>query len=128
MLLGGKTVFPITLGNGPPMGATFPDNGLKGWTEVARAGVKMLRIYPKWTAANAASTINDVKAQMAALSRFGLRYWVGLFDAANDLSKQALLQQIVDGLKDSPGLGAWKGCDEPLWGGKDPKGIAAAYE
>jgi hypothetical protein len=128
MLLGGKTVFPITLGNGPPMGATFPDNGLKGWTEVARAGVKMLRIYPKWSTANAASLINDIKSQMGAASRFGLRYWVGLFDAANDLSKQALLQQIVDGLKGSPGLGAWKGCDEPLWGGKDPKGIAAAYE
>ena len=116
MQLGGKTVFPITLGNGPPLDGTCPDNGLKGWTEVARAGVKMLRIYPKWSAANAAAQITDVKGQLIAASRFGLRLWVGLYDVANDLSKQALLAQIVDGLKDHPGLGAWKGCDEPLLG------------
>ena len=103
MMLGGKTVFPITLGNGPPLEGTCPDNGLRGWTEVARAGVKMLRIYPKWSAANAAAQIADVKDQLVAASRFGLRLWVGLFDVANDLSKQALLQQIVDGLKDQIG-------------------------
>ena len=58
MLLGGKTVFPITLGNGPPLEGKDPAcSGLKGWTEVARAGVKMLRIYPKWNAANAAPQI-----------------------------------------------------------------------
>jgi hypothetical protein len=51
MLLGGKTVFPITLGNGPPLTGKDPVTGLNGWTEVARAGVKMLRIYPKWDAA-----------------------------------------------------------------------------
>jgi hypothetical protein len=47
---------------------------------------------------------------------------------ANDLSRQALLGQIVDALKDSPGLGAWKGADEPLWGRLDAKGVAAAYD
>jgi len=128
MLLGGKTVFPITLGNGPPLDGTCPDNGLKGCTEVSRAGVQMLRIYPKWSAANVAAQIKDVRDQLTAASRFGLRLWVGLFNAANDLSKQALLGQIVDGLKDHPGLGAWKGCDEPLWGNVDAQGVAAAYE
>jgi hypothetical protein len=128
MLLGGKTVFPITLGNGPPLGGNEPVSGLKGWTEVARAGVKMLRVYPKWSAANVATQIQDVKEQLAAASRYGLRLWVGLYDVANDLSKQASLQQIVDGLKDSPGLGAWKGADEPLWGRVDAQGVAAAYD
>ena len=37
MLLGGKTVFPITLGNGPPLEGNDPVSGLKAWTEVARA-------------------------------------------------------------------------------------------
>jgi hypothetical protein len=128
MLLGGKTVFPITLGNGPPPEGTDPDTGLKGWTSVARAGVKMLRIYPKWTAANAAAQIQAVKDQLSTASRFGLRLWVGLFDVANDLSRQALLAQIVDGLKDSPGLGAWKGSDEPLWGRVAAGGLADAYD
>jgi hypothetical protein len=89
MLLGGKTVFPITLGNGPPVDKNDPASGLRGWTEVARTGVKMLRVYPKWSAANAAAQIQAVKEQLAAAGRFGLRLWVGLYDVANDLSKQA---------------------------------------
>jgi hypothetical protein len=39
MLLGGKTVFPITLGNGPPLTGHDPVNGGNGWGEVAAAGV-----------------------------------------------------------------------------------------
>ena len=128
MQLGGKTVFPITLGNGPPFDGTCPDNDLKGCTEVARAGVKMLRIYPKWTAVNVAAQIADVRVQLTAASRFGLGLWVGLYNVANDLSKQALLAQIVDGLKDHPGLAAWKGCDEPLWGSIGAQGVSDAYE
>jgi hypothetical protein len=128
MLLGGKSVFPITLGNGPPVTGKDPQSGLNGWTEVARAGVKMLRVYPKWDAANAAEQIQTVKELMIAAASRGLRLWVGLYNVANDLSRQALLGQIVDGLKDSPGLGAWKGADEPLWGNLDSTGLAAAYE
>jgi hypothetical protein len=128
MLLGGKTVFPITLGNGPPLTGADPVSGLNGWTEVARAGVKMFRVYPKWDAANAAEQIQTVKEQLVAAASRGLRLWIGLYNVANDLSKQALLQQIVDALKDSPGLGAWKGADEPLWGNVDAKGLAATYD
>src|SRR6266542_1801166 len=127
MLLGGKTVFPITLAGGPPL-AKDPATALAGWTEVAQAGVKMLRVYPKWNAANAAQLIQDTKDQLDAAEKCGLQLWVGLFDVANDISKQPLLEQIVDGLKDHPGLGAWKGADEPLWGGLDANGLAAAYD
>src|SRR5439155_16520114 len=128
MLLGGKTVFPITLGNGPPLAGKDPVTGSNGWAEVVAAGVKMLRVYPKWDNASAAQQIQDVQAELLAAANRGLRLWVGLYNVANDLSKQALLEQIVDGLKDSPGLGAWKGADEPLWGRLDPQGLAAAYD
>jgi hypothetical protein len=128
MLLGGKTVFPITLGNGPPLTGKDPQTGLPGWAEVAAAGVKMLRVYPKWDAADATQQIQTVKEEMVAAASYGLRLWVGLYDVANDLSKQALLEQIIDGLKDQPGLGAWKGADEPLHGNLAPPGLAAAYD
>jgi hypothetical protein len=128
MLLSGKAVFPITLGNGPPLTGKDPDSGMNGWAEVAAAGVKMLRVYPKWNAANAAQQIQTVREEMVAAASYGLRLWVGLYDVANDLSKRALLGQIVDGLKDAPGLGAWKGADEPLHGNVAPPGLAAAYE
>jgi hypothetical protein len=129
MLLGGKTVFPITLSGGPPLGKPDPVSGLDGWTEVARAGVHMLRVYPRWTAATAAQQIQGLtQHELPAAAAHGLWLWVGLFDVADDLTRQALLGEIVDGLKDSPGLGAWKGADEPLWGGRDSGKLAAAYE
>src|SRR6476620_1670283 len=103
MLLGGKTVFPITLGNGPPLTGKDPASGLNGWAEVAAAGVKMLRVYPKWDAASVAQQLQDVNAQLIAAANRGLRLWVGLYDVGNNLAKQALLTQIVDGLKASPG-------------------------
>jgi hypothetical protein len=129
MLLGGKTVFPITLSSGPPLGKTDPVSGLDGWTEIARTGVHMLRVYPRWNAANAAQRIQGlVQQELPAAAAHGLWLWLGLFDVANDLTKQSLLEQIVDGLKDSPGLGAWKGADEPLWGCLEADKLAAAYE
>jgi hypothetical protein len=128
MLLGGKTVFPITLGNGPPLTGRDPVTGLNGWAEVASAGVTMLRVYPAWDAADAAQQVQSVRAELIAAASHGLRLWVGLYNVANDLKRQVLLEQIVDGLKDSPGLGAWKGADEPLHGNVAPSGLVAAYE
>jgi hypothetical protein len=128
VLLGGKTVFPITLGNGPPLTGKDPVTGLNGWAEVAGAGVKMLRVYPKWDAATAAQQIQALKEEMIAAASHGLRLWVGLYNVANDLAKQTLLEQIVDGLKDSPGLGAWKGADEPLHGNVAAPGLISAYD
>ncbi len=129
MLLGGKNVFPITLSNGPSLGKIDPVSGLDGWTEVARAGVHMLRVYPHWSVATAAAQIQGLRQQeLAAAAAHHLWLWVGLFDVANDLTRQSLLEQIVNGLADSPGLGAWKGADEPLWGCRDKDGLAAAYQ
>lgn len=128
MLLGGKTVFPITLGNGPPLTGKDPASGANGWAEVAGAGVKMLRIYPKWDSATVTQQLQEVQAELIAAANRGLRLWVGLYDVANNLSKQVLLAQIVDGLKDSPGLGAWKGADEPLHGNVPAPGLVAAYD
>src|SRR5262249_20371499 len=102
MLLGGQTVFPITLGNGPPLTGKDPMTGSNGWAEVASSGVKMLRVYPKWDAASVAQQLQDVQAQLLAAANRGLRLWVGLYNVANDLRNQALLEQIVEELKNSP--------------------------
>jgi hypothetical protein len=128
MLLGGKTVFPITLGNGPPLTGKDPVSGGNGWGEVAAAGVRMLRVYPTWDAADVAQQIQTVKEEMVAAASYGLHLWVGLYNVADDLSRQGLLEQIVNGLKDAPGLGAWKGADEPLHGNLAPAGLVAAYD
>ena len=128
MVLAGKTVFPITLANGPPLTGKDPVSGLNGWTEVASAGVKMLRVYPQWNPDQLAEQIQTVQAEAVAAASHGLRLWVGLYNLANDLNKQTQLEQIIDALKNSPGLGAWKGTDEPLHGNIAPKGLKAAYK
>jgi hypothetical protein len=129
MLLGGKAVFPITLSGGPPLGQKDSVSGSDGWTEIAQAGVHMLRVYPQWSAATAGQVIQGLKQNdLPTAAARGLWLWVGLFNVANDLSKQPLLDQIVNGLKDAPGLGAWKGADEPLWGCLDTNKLAAAYQ
>src|SRR5437868_2705413 len=127
MMLAGRPVFPITLGNGPPLTGKDPVTGLNGWAELAAAGVTMLRIYPHWDAADATQQIKDVQAELIAAASHGLRLWVGLYNAANNLSSKDLLEQIIDGLKDSPGLGAWKGADEPLHGNLPAQGVIDAY-
>ena len=128
MLLGGKTVFPITLGNGPPLTGKDPVSGGNGWAEVAAAGVRMLRVYPTWDATAVAQQIQTAKEEMVAAASYGLHLWVGLYNVADDVSRQGLLEQIVGGLKDAPGLGAWKGADEPLHGNLAPAGLVAAYD
>src|SRR5947208_16724129 len=107
MLLAGQQVFPITLGNGPPLTGKDPVTGANGWAEVAAAGVKMLRVYPQWDTTNAAQQIRDVQAELLAAASHGLRLWVGLYSLANNLANKAQLEEVVERLKDSPGLGAW---------------------
>jgi hypothetical protein len=88
----------------------------------------MLRVYPKWDPADAAQQIQAVQAELVAAASHGLRLWVGLYTVANDLGQQVLLEQIVDALKGSPGLGAWKGADEPLHGNVPAPGLVAAHD
>ncbi len=130
MLLGGTAVFPITLSGGPPRGNLDPISGQDGWKEVKQAGVNMLRYYPTWTPANAPQQIQGfVQHDLPAAANAGLWLWMGLGPkVADDLTQQALLDQIVNGLKNSPGLGAWKGCDEPLWGCKDAKKLGDVHD
>ncbi|HEX3455961.1 MAG TPA: hypothetical protein VHS03_15160 [Gaiellaceae bacterium] len=130
MLLGGNTVFPITLSAGPPRGNLDPISGQDGWKEVQQAGVNMLRYYPTWTAANAPQQIQAfVQHDLPAAANVGLWLWMGLGPkVANDLTQQALLDQIVNGLKNAPGLGAWKGADEPLWGCLDAGTLGQVHD
>ena len=130
MLLGGNEVFPITLAAGPPRGSMDPIGGQDGWREVQQAGVHMLRYYPTWTLANAPQQIMGfVQHDLPAAANAGLWLWMGLGPkVANDLTQQQLLDQIVNGLKGSPGLGAWKGADEPLWGLLDSQKLKDVHD
>jgi len=126
LLVGGKRVFPIGLSDPPPVDGTAP-SGRPAWAEVADAGVTYARNYTLWTAAGAAEQMAAVLQQLEAAAAHGLQMWLALAGVDNDLSHQSLLDRIVNTVKSHPGLGAWKGSDEPAHGHVPPAGCVAVY-
>jgi hypothetical protein len=126
LLVDGKPVFPIGLSDPPPVNGTAP-GGLNAWAEIASAGVTYTRHYMVWTAGGAAEQIVSVMQELDAASKHGLQLWLALAGVDNDLSHQALLDRIVNTLKAHPGLGAWKGADEPAHGHVPAPGCVAVY-
>jgi hypothetical protein len=127
LLVGGKPVFPIGLSDPPPVNGTAPGTGLDAWAEIASAGVTYARHYMVWTAGGAAEQIVSVVQELDAASKHELQLWLALAGVDNDLSHQALLDRIVNTLKGHPGLGAWKGADEPAHGHVPAPGCIAVY-
>jgi hypothetical protein len=99
--------FPLVLSNGPPVAGKAP-NGRNALAEVAAAGITHVRTgAASWSAA----TIAEQRRTLDAVAAHRVRAWLWLGDAAADDSP--LLARIVDGLAGHPGLGAYKGVDEP---------------
>lgn len=67
------------------------------------------------------------RAKLDAAHAHGLRGWVWLGKAPRVPPNERLLSAIVDGLKGHPGLGAWKGWDEPAWAGVPAAPLRQAY-
>ncbi len=128
LVVAGKHVFPIGLSDPPPFASTAPNSGLNAWAEIASAGVSFVRNYTVWTAAAVDEQLASVGQELDAAPRHGLQLWMGLAGADNDLSQQSLLDQVVDAFKDQPGLGVWKGADEPALGHVPAAGCVAVYE
>jgi hypothetical protein len=126
LLVAGKPVFPIGLSDPPPLGSTAP-NGRDAWAEVAAAGVTFVRNFTVWNAAAVAEQLIAVKQQLDAAPAHGLQLWLALAGVDKDLSHQALLDEIVNTVKGHPGLGVWKGVDEPAHAHVPAAGCVAVY-
>jgi hypothetical protein len=124
LVIGGTHVFPLGLSDPPPVGSKTP-SGNDGLHEVAAAGVTHLRYYKPWATAAATATA-QVKAQVGKVvdgqitdalgyvngaSTYGLQVWMSLEGLAAGITEN--LDPVVNALKDRPGLGVWKGADEP---------------
>ncbi len=106
------------LSNPPPAGGKAP-NGRNGLAEVAAAGVSFMRTgILGWSAAAFNEQIAAEGAKLDAASAHGLRCWLWLGNLTS-LPVQAgspneqLLRKVVAAVKGHPGLGAYKGIDEP---------------
>jgi hypothetical protein len=124
LLVGGSRVFPLGLSDPPPVESTAP-NGKPAWEEIASAGANFARNYTVWTAAAAGEQLLTVGQQLEAAHQHGLQMWVALAGLDNNLARKSLLNKIVNTLKAHPGLGVWKGADEPAHGHIPAAGLVA---
>ena len=125
LIVSGKRIFPIGLSDPPPVNGVAPDSREPAWAEIASAGVTFTRNYTVWTNAGAAEQLLSVEQQLDAASKHGLQLWLALAGIDHDLSRESLLTRIVDTVKGHPGLGAWKGADEPAHGRVPVPGLVA---
>lgn len=128
LLIGGERVFPIGLSDPPPVGSTVTNTGVDAWAEIAAAGVTFVRNYTEWDAATVDAQLQAVRGELDTATSYGLQLWLGLAGVATDLTQKSLLQQIVNTFKGHPGLGAWKGADEPAHGQNPAAGCVAVYQ
>src|SRR5882724_1692004 len=134
LVVDGQKVFAIGLSEAPPMGGKTRD-GRDAWAEVASVGVNFVRTGLRdWGLQQIDSQIAAERAGMDAAAAHGMYCWPRLGNAGNlpaptggqPSVPEQLLVRIANGLKTHPALGAYKGVDEPAWGGVAPAGLTRA--
>jgi hypothetical protein len=114
----GKRVFPLGLSNPPPLGKQAP-SGKQGLAEVAEAGITLMRTgLETWSPAEFDGQIAEQRALLDGAASAGLLCWLWLGNAASHPADPTstpvkLMTDIVNTFKGHPGLGVWKGADEP---------------
>lgn len=126
----GKKVFPIGFTTSPPPDGKTPQ-GKNGVAELADAGATFLRAGPLGMPWNAQRFANE-KAMEDAAAKYGMHCWVNLREAV-DLKpgakkREELLRRLVDTFKNHPGMGVWKGADEPALGKVPVERTERAYK
>ncbi len=118
LVVEGRTVFPLILSDGPPLGAKTPD-GADALAELAAGGASFIRTgRAVWSPESIDQQIAAEREVLDAAAAHGLHCWLRLgnvpdLSARGLAAKGRLLTRIVEELKDHPALGAWKGIDEP---------------
>lgn len=123
----GKAIFPLGLSDPPPVDGKTPA-GTDAWAEIAAAGINFARHYDPWTRAAAAEQMLNVRHKLDVARAHGMQLWLALAGVDNSLANRALLDEIVNAVKGHPGLGVWKGADEPAHGHVPVSGLVAVHE
>jgi hypothetical protein len=125
LVVDGQKIFPVNLTVILPPDAKAP-NGKHAYEEFRDGGAMFMRTGgPRWDE----KTLETELRYQEAAAKHGMRCcpWMG-WDLCNikpgDAKKEQQLRDIINKLKDSPGMGLWKGADEPEWGKKQPADVA----
>jgi hypothetical protein len=118
LLVESNRVFPIGFTMPPPPDGKAP-SGRHAYDEIRDAGATFIRTGPTAGVWDDAAIQTELKFQDAATGH-GLRCMVYLRELASigpgQEKREAGLAKVVAALKDHPGMGVWKGADEPQWG------------
>jgi hypothetical protein len=131
LVVNGQKFFPLGVSDPPPLGSAAP-GGNDAWAEIASAGTNFIRSGRNdWSLAQVDQQVAQERIRMDHAGAHHLLCWPRLTEAAANLPTtpnspaEQLLVKIVNGLKDHPALGAWKGVDEPANPNR-PAPVAAA--
>lgn len=127
LISGGRAIFPLGLSDPPPVDGRTP-SGTDAWAEIAAAGINFARHYDPWAARSAAEQMVNVRHKLDAARAHGLQVWLALAGVDDSLARKGLLDEIVNAVKGHPGLGVWKGADEPAHGHVPAAGLVAVHE
>ena len=124
LVIDGKKIFPIGFTTPPPPDAKTPA-GRNAIAEFADAGATFLRTGGPWTD----ETLQREQKYMDAAAKYGLHCLPFLREdaAVNSQEKEAQLRFLLNRFKNHPGLGAWKGEDEPEWGKQPIEPLLKGY-
>jgi hypothetical protein len=123
----GQKIFPIGFTMPPPPDGRTPE-GKNGIAELAEAGATFLRTGAQGGPWDDATIAREEQYERAA-ARYGLHCLPFLRElaVATNKASEAKLRQVLEHFKDNPGLGAWKGADEPEWGKCPLPSLVQAY-
>jgi hypothetical protein len=131
LVIGGAKVFPICLSEAPASDGQTRD-GRNAWAEVSSAGVNFVRSgLHQWNLPQIDAQIAAERARLDAAATHNMYCWprlgnAGNLPAASGSVEEQLLVRIANGLKTHAALGAYKGVDEPAWGGVAADGLVRA--
>ncbi|MGI8906930.1 MAG: hypothetical protein ACR2IE_10615 [Candidatus Sumerlaeaceae bacterium] len=128
----GRKEFVISFSIPPPPGGKTPD-GKDGWAELKEAGTNFFRIAArKDEPQGGEAAIRRLQGCLDAAAQHGMHCWVTMNELPSikpgDTEKEQKLRAMIARFKDHPGLGAWKGYDEPAWVKMPHEPLVAAYK
>jgi hypothetical protein len=135
--INGRKVFSIGLTLPPAPDAKTP-SGKGALQEFHDAGVTFIRTGPTWDyVKDRPLEWNDEwfkreRAYMDAAAKAGVWVMPTLKELSTvkpgDTEQEAKLRAVIRRFRDHPGLGVWKGSDEPQWGKKSVESVVRAYQ
>ncbi|HEY5909947.1 MAG TPA: hypothetical protein VJA21_05020, partial [Verrucomicrobiae bacterium] len=128
LVIDGLKVFPIGFTMPPPPESKTPD-GKNAIEELASGGATFLRTGAQVSGWNE-ETFQREQKYLNAAAQYGLHCMPFLREHAivTSPADEAQLREVVGKFKDHPGLGAWKGDDEPEWGKRPLAPLVRAYQ